>query len=71
MNNPNLGEIIKSHRKIANLSQLELANLSGVGKTTIFDLEKNKDTVSWNKIKSIINVLNIKIHFESPLKQKL
>ena len=71
MNDQNLGEIIKSHRKIANLTQLELADLSGVGKTTIFDVEKNKDVVSWKKIKSIINVLNIKIHFESPLKQKL
>ena len=64
----NLGEIIKKHRKIANLSQLDLANLAGIGKTTVFDLEKNKDTVSWKNLKSVLNVLNIKVHFESPIK---
>ena len=64
----NLGKIIKNHRKIANLSQLKLANLASIGKTTVFDLEKNKDTVSWKNIKLVLNVLNIKVHFESPIK---
>ena len=69
MTDLNLGNIIKHHRKIADLSQLELANLAGIGKTTVFDLEKNKDTVSWKNIKLVLNVLNIKVHFESPIKQ--
>ena len=46
MNDYNLGEIIKHHRKIALLTQLELANLAGVGKTTVFEIEKNKDNIS-------------------------
>lgn len=67
MNDFNLGNFIKMHRKKAGLTQLELANLAGIGKTTVFDLEKNKETVKWNNLKSILNVLNIEVQFISPL----
>jgi DNA-binding XRE family transcriptional regulator len=40
-----LGLLVKEHRNQAGLKQLELANLAGVGKTTVFDIEKNKETV--------------------------
>ena len=63
----NLGDFIKMHRKKAGLTQLELANLAGIGKTTVFDLEKNKETVKWNNLKSVLNVLNIEVQFISPL----
>ena len=43
MNDFDLGALVKDHRKNAGLTQLELANLAGVGKTTVFDIEKNKD----------------------------
>lgn len=67
MNDFNLGLFIKEHRKQAGLTQLELANLAGVGKTTVFDIEKNKETVSWNKLLGILKVLNIEIQFKSPM----
>lgn len=67
MSDFNLGDFIKMHRKKAGLTQLELANLAGIGKTTVFDLEKNKETVKWNNLKSILNVLNIEVQFISPL----
>ena len=67
MNNFNLGILIKEHRKEAGLTQLELANLAGVGKTTVFDIEKNKETVRFNNLLSVLHVLNIKIEFKSPL----
>jgi HTH-type transcriptional regulator/antitoxin HipB len=67
MSDFNLGDFIKTHRKKAGLTQLELANLAGIGKTTVFDLEKNKETVKWNNLKSILNVLNIEVQFISPL----
>lgn len=63
----NLGTFIRSHRKRAGLTQLELANLAGVGKTTIFDIEKNKKTVRWNNLLAVLQVLNIKVEFISPL----
>jgi HTH-type transcriptional regulator / antitoxin HipB len=68
MDNGTIASIIKKHRKIANLSQIELANLAGIGKTTLFEIEKNNDNVSWHNIKAVLAVLNIKFHLESPLK---
>ena len=65
--NNDLHEIVKYHRQQANLSREQLANLAGVGKTVIYDLEKGKKTVKWSTIILILNALNIKIRFESPL----
>jgi HTH-type transcriptional regulator / antitoxin HipB len=62
-----LGTLVKDHRKKAGLTQLELANLAGVGKTTVFDIEKNKETVRWNSLMAVLQVLNIKLEFKSPL----
>ncbi len=69
MNDFDLGLFIKKHRKLANLTQIELANLAEMGKTTVFDIEKNKETVSWKNIKAVLYILNIKIKFESPIKK--
>lgn len=67
MNEFNLGLFIKEHRKQAGLTQLGLANLAGVGKTTVFDIEKNKETVSWINLLSVLKVLNIDVQFKSPI----
>lgn len=67
MNDFDLGALIKDHRKEAGLTQLELANLAGVGKTTVFDIEKNKETVRLNNLFAVLQVLNIKVEFKSPL----
>jgi len=63
----NLGEVIKYHRKISSLSQKELAELAGVGKTVIFDIEKGKDTIQLSTLLKVLNVLNIKLDLTSPL----
>ncbi|HLB52321.1 MAG TPA: helix-turn-helix domain-containing protein [Chlamydiales bacterium] len=65
-----LAKMILFHRKKAKMTQLELAKLSGVGKTVIFDLENGKKTVRLITLFSILYTLNIKIHFQSPLMQK-
>jgi HTH-type transcriptional regulator/antitoxin HipB len=67
MNDFDLGLLVKEHRKQAGLTQLELANLAGIGKTTVFDIEKNKATVSWNNLLAVLKVLNIEIQFKSPI----
>lgn len=67
MDDLDLGSLVKNHRKKAGLTQLELANLAGVGKTTVFDIEKNKETVRWNSLMAVLQVLNIKVEFKSPL----
>ena len=62
-----LATLIKMHRKAANLTQLQLAELAGVGKTVVFDIEKGKETVKLQTLKKILKVLNIEIQLTSPL----
>ena len=62
-----LASIVKMHRKAANLTQLELAELAGVGKTVVFDIEKGKETVKLPTLRKILKVLNIEMQLTSPL----
>ena len=62
-----LARIVRMHRKAAQLTQLQLAELSGVGKTVVFDIEKGKETVKLHTLRKILKVLNIEIKLTSPL----
>lgn len=66
-----LAEIIKKHRKAAGLSQLQLAEMAGLGKTVVFDLEKGKETVQLDTLRKILSVLNIKVQLTSPLMNQI
>jgi y4mF family transcriptional regulator len=62
-----LAGIIRKHRKAAGLSQLRLAEMAGVGKTAVFDIEKGKETVQLDTLRKILSVLNINVVLKSPL----
>lgn len=62
-----LQKFVRFHRKKSGLSQIELAKLSGVGKTVIFDIEKGKSTIQLNTLLKVLHALNISISFKSPL----
>jgi len=62
-----LHHIILFHRKQAKLSREELAELAGVGKTVIYDIEKGKTTVRWSTITAVLYALNLNILFQGPL----
>jgi len=62
-----LGRIIRFHRKKSGLTQLQLADLAGVGKSAVFDLEKGKESVRMDTVTKILAVLNISMKFTSPL----
>lgn len=62
-----LGRIIQYHRKQSGLSRIALAELAGVGKTAVFDLEKGKKNVRLQTLLSIMSVLNISLALNSPL----
>jgi len=66
-----LSMIIKQHRKAAGLSQLQLAEIAGVGKTVVFDLEKGKETVQLDTLRKILHVLNIKVELHSQLMNEI
>jgi len=67
MTSKEIGNIILQHRKAGDLTRNELAELAGVGKTVVFNIEKGKETVQLNSILKVLKVLNIKILLVSPL----
>lgn len=64
-----IAKIVHYCRKQSGLSQQGLAQLAGVGKTVIFDIEKGKKTVQLNTLLKVFDVLNIRIKFETPFAQ--
>ena len=62
-----IGKIARFHRKSAGLTQLELANMAGVGKATVFDIEKGKETIQFDKLLKVLAVLNITLEPSGPL----
>ena len=67
MEHPNFATIIRTHRKRAGLTQKELADIAGVGKTVVWNVEAGKETVQLNILLALLDVLNIQINLESPL----
>ena len=66
-----LADVIRMHRKAARLSRDKLAEMSGVGKTVIYDMEKGKETIQLNTLRKVLSVLNIKIELSSQLMDNL
>ncbi len=62
-----LAEIIRFHRKQAGLSQNELADMAGIGKTAVFDLEKGRVSARLETVQKVLRVLNIEVEFQSPM----
>jgi len=69
--NQEFAQIIQMHRKAARLSRVQLAELAGVGKTVIYDIEKGKESVQLDTLRKILKVLNISIILKSPLMDNL
>jgi HTH-type transcriptional regulator/antitoxin HipB len=66
-NDQDIGGIIRFHRKKAGLTQVGLGDLAGVGKTAVFDIENNKQSVQCDTLKKVLQALNIKMMLQSPL----
>lgn len=64
-----LATLVKCHRKQAGLSQKELADYAGVGKTVVYDMEHGKRTIQLQTAFKILAVLNINVRFDSPLQR--
>lgn len=62
-----IGKMVHYHRKRSGLSREALARISGVGKTAIFDIEHGKTTFRVDILYKILDTLNIRLEFESPL----
>jgi HTH-type transcriptional regulator/antitoxin HipB len=64
---PKLGYLVRYVRIQAGISQIELAQYAGVGKTVVFDLEKGKETIQLDTLCKILAVLNITIEIKTPI----
>jgi HTH-type transcriptional regulator / antitoxin HipB len=67
LHQPELGNYIRALRKKSGLTQIQLAEMVGVGKSVIYDLEKGKETVQLSTLVKILSGLNIKVKLLSPL----
>jgi len=67
MTSKQISRIVIFHRKKSGLTQKQLADIAGVGKTALFDVEKGKETVRLNTLIKILSALNIKLNLQSPL----
>jgi HTH-type transcriptional regulator/antitoxin HipB len=62
-----IGRVIRFHRKQSGLSRAQLAEIAGVGKTLVYDIEHGKESVQFTGLKKVMDALNIKILLDSPL----
>ncbi|MBT6612880.1 MAG: helix-turn-helix transcriptional regulator [Deltaproteobacteria bacterium] len=61
-----ISDLIRKSRKHAGLTQKELADLAGVAKNLIYELEKGKITIQYSNLLKVLHVLNIQIRFILP-----
>jgi len=61
------GRMVRYHRRQAGLSRTALADLAGVGKTSIFAIERGKPTVRVDTLAAVLRALNITARREGPL----
>jgi HTH-type transcriptional regulator/antitoxin HipB len=69
--NYKMSDIILFHRKESGLTRNQLADLAGVGKTVIYDIENGKESIQFSTLQKVLKALNIKIIFTSPLMEVL
>ncbi len=62
-----IGAGIRFHRRKAGLTQAKLARLASVGKASVFDVEKGKESIQMDTLMKILSVLNIKLEMKSSL----
>lgn len=61
-----IGDIVRSTRKRMDVTQKDLAMISGTGLRFIIDLEKGKPTCQVGKVLTVLHTLGIKITLVSP-----
>ncbi|MGA9522996.1 MAG: helix-turn-helix domain-containing protein [Myxococcaceae bacterium] len=59
-----LSEAVRQRRKALNLSQLELAQLSGCGTAFLYGLENGKPSLRLDKVIDVLKVLGLRMTLE-------
>lgn len=66
MNTHEIAKTVHYYRKKSGLTQQQLGQLAGVGKTVIFDIEKGKETIQLNSLLKVLDILNIQLQLVTP-----
>jgi y4mF family transcriptional regulator len=64
-----IGRVVRFHRKVAGLTQQELADLAGVGTVFVREVEKGKRTVRLSTLLRVLEALGIRLEWQSPLRE--
>lgn len=67
---PDISHTIHYYRKQSGLTQQQLAQMAGVGKTVVYDIEKGKLSVQLDTLQKILKVLNIELSLLPPFPMK-
>lgn len=62
-----LASLIEFHRKRAGLSQIHLAEMAGISRSVVQDVEAGKGRITWHNLQSILAVLNLTLEPSGPL----
>lgn len=60
-----LGSAVRLRRKSAGLTQAELAEVAGVGKRFLSELERGKPTAEFQKVLQVLSVLGLDLSLSS------
>jgi HTH-type transcriptional regulator/antitoxin HipB len=63
----NLPSLVRYHRKAADLSQIELAELANVSRKVVQCVESGGQQVSWKNVQAVLAVLNVTLTPTGPL----
>jgi len=58
-----LKEVMKSRRKMLNISQKDLTEMAEISLATVKDIERGKGNLSLATVKKILEVLGMEIHY--------
>ncbi len=59
-----LGPLVQTLRQAKGLSQSELARACGVGRRFIYDLERGKPTLRFDKVHAVLRVLGVSLRVQ-------
>ena len=62
-----LPSLVRYHRKAADLSQIELAELANVSRKVVQCIEAGGEQMSWKNVQAVLAVLNITLTPTGPL----
>ena len=67
MQNKDLGSLVGFHRKKANLTQIQLAELAGVSRFIVQEIEAGKGRTTWKHLEAVLEALNLRLEPSGPL----